>query len=230
MSHTFSDEELRRAAVKLREARLAAQGPPEDFEHVFSPRFEQAMARLTRKGRRKAVRRRVVSIAASILLVFVIGASVTLAVSPEARAAVVTWLREQYENSIIYRFWGGGDDVSEFPTYQIGWLPDGFELVQMIKAENENRYMAAYLSPDGEQIIFTYSPGTDRDVMEVEGDLGNGEVLSINGMYGEYVPSMDGSSGDLVWINDTNHIVFTLSATLDKATTIAIAESVFIVK
>lgn len=86
----MSKDALRSAAVKLREARIAAQPPLEECKHEFSPEFEQAMNRLMQKGKRKAVWRRVASIAASLLLVLLIRASITLAVSPVARAAVIT--------------------------------------------------------------------------------------------------------------------------------------------
>lgn len=163
------------------------------------------------KGERKAVWRRVASIAASLLLVLLFGASITLAVSPVARAAVITWLREQYENSIIYRFWASGD-FSEFPTYQVGWLPDGFELLQEI--EKEHLYIATYQSADGaHQIIFMYHPSNEEDTMIIGGDTDGSERLTIQGLYGEYMPSEYGEKGELIWIDEVNQIVFVISAT-----------------
>ena len=221
----MSDDALRSAAAKLREARIAAQPPLEECKHEFSPEFEQAMDRLMQKGKCKAVWRRVVSIAASLLLVLLIVASITLAVSPAARAAVITWLREQYENSIIYRFWASGDS-SEFPTYQVGWLPDGFELLQEI--EEEHLYIAIYQSDDGaHQVIFMYHPSNEEDTMIIGGDTDGSERLTIQGLYGEYMPSEDGEKGELIWIDEESQIVFAISADLEKHTIIEVAESVF---
>ena len=192
MSYMFSDAELQRAAVKLREARLALQNPPEGFNPEFSPRFEQAIGQLMRKGPRRAIWRKAASIAACILLIFVIGASVTLVVSPQARAAVINWIREQYENSIIYCFWGSDDEELEFPTYQIGWLPDGLTLERTV--ETENLHIAVYKLPDGTGIVFEYILSDERGATEIYGDTENSEVLSICGMYAEYVPSKDGTN------------------------------------
>lgn len=226
MKHTFSKAELQKAAAKLREARLAALGPTDAFVHEFSPQFEQAMDRLVRKGQRKSARHKAVSIAASIFLVFVIGASITLAVSPQVRAAMITWLREQYENSIIYRFWGG-DAPSKFPTYQIKWLPDDAELSYTI--EEEAFFAAVYQSSNGEELItFSYSPAEEVRMMDIWGSTDNSELLSINGMRGEYIPFEDRSGGDVMWIDESTQIVFYLSSTLDKSTIISIAESVFL--
>lgn len=226
MKHKYYKAELQKAAAKLREARLAALGPTDAFIHEFSPQFEQAMDHLVRKGRRKSVRNKAVSIAASILLIFVIGASITLAVSPQARAAVITWLREQYENSIIYRFWGG-DATSDFPTYQIGWLPDDAELSYRI--EEEMFFAAVYQSSNGEELItFSYSPADEVRMMDIWGSTDNSELLSINGMRGEYIPFEDRSGGDVMWIDESTQIVFYLSSTMDKSTIISIAESVFL--
>ena len=226
MSHSFSKAELKRAAAKLREARLAALGPADTIIHDFSPQFEQAMDRLARKGRRKAVWNRAVSVAASFLLVLVICAGVTLAVSPQARAAVITWLREQYENSIIYRFWGGGA-TSEFPTYHIGWLPDDAELSYSI--DEETFFAAVYRSSDGEELItFSYSPADKVSMMEIWGSTENSELLSINGMSGEFIPYEDRPGGDVMWIDESTQIVFYLSSILEKSTIISVAESVFL--
>lgn len=117
----FSDAALQRAAAALREARLTAQSPPTDFVHEFSPCFEQAMERLTRKGRRRTVRRNVVTIAASLLLILVIGACTTLAVSPEARATVATWLSEPQRDVLLVTepsFTLNGEDYPLGPVLQ----------------------------------------------------------------------------------------------------------------
>lgn len=228
MSNTLSDESLRRAASSLREARLAAQPPLEEYEHEFSPRFEQAMAQLMRKGPRKAVWRKAVSVAASLLLVLLIGAGAVLTFHQEARASFATWLREQYENSIIYRFWGGGD-TSEFPTYQIGWMPEGFELLQ--EFNEERLYIAVYQSiDDGQQVVFAYTFGTEWNELTIWGDLENSERLTIQGFPGEYVPFDYKVGGDLVWIDENSQIVFTLSAALEKDIIIKIANSIYLVK
>ena len=86
MSRYVSDEALRRAAAELAEARIAAQPSPEECGHEFSPAFQRAMEKLLQKGKRRAVWRRVASIAASLLLVLAIGGGIVLAVSPEAKA------------------------------------------------------------------------------------------------------------------------------------------------
>ncbi len=88
MSRYISNEALRSAAAKLAEARIAAQPSLDECAHEFSPGFEIAMEKLMQKGKRKALWRRVASIAASLLLALAIGGGVVLAVSPEARTAV----------------------------------------------------------------------------------------------------------------------------------------------
>lgn len=228
MSKNMSDDALRRAAAKLAEARIAAQPSLDECEHEFSPEFESAMDKLMQKSQRKAIWRRVASIAASLLLVLLIGGSAVLTFNQEARASFITWLREQYENSIIYRFWGSGN-TSDFPTYQIGWMPEGFELLQGLN--EESRYIAVYQSiDDGQQIIFTYAFGTEWDELVIGGDANNNEQLTIHGMHGEYIPYGDDQTGDLVWIDENRQVVFTLSSTLSKETLVEIAESVTLTK
>ena len=232
MSNRLSDDALRQAAAKLRDARLAMQPSPEECKHEFSPQFEQAMNVLMHRGRRRGQHRvvwhRIATVAASLFLVFLLGVSTTLAVSQEARTAVVSWLREQYENSIIYRFWGSGD-AEKFPSYRVGWMPDGFELVQ--ETEFENLYAALYQSTDGKtHVAFSYVVNDEENEVHIWGNADGSEWLAIQDMRGEYVPSEDGKSGDLIWIDENRQIVFTLSSELKKSTTIDIAESVFLVK
>lgn len=226
MNKNMSDEALRRAATKLAEARIAAQPVLDECEHEFSPEFERAMDKFMQKSQHKVIWRRVASIVASLLLVLLIGIGATLTFNQEAKASFVTWLREQYENSIIYRFWGG-DESSAFPTYQIGWLPEGYELLDEI--EEENFYMAVYQSIDeGTYIAFAY--GEESNTIVIGGNALGNEQLLIRGVYGEYVPSEDGEGGDLIWIDKNRHIALTLSSQLGKDTIIKIAESVFLVK
>lgn len=224
MSNMLSDDALRQAAAKLRDARLAMQPSPEECGHEFSPQFERAMDGLMRKGRRRAVWHGIAAVAASLFLVFLLGVATTLVVSQEARAAVVSWLREQYENSVVYRFWDSSD-TEDLPKYQIGWLPDGFVLLQEIE---EEQYLALYQSSyDGRSLVFTYSTGKTWGELVIWGDTDSSEQLTIQGLHGEYVLSEDGAEGDLIWIDDERQIVFTLSSSLGKDTMIEIAESIF---
>ena len=227
MSNTLSDESLRRAASRLREARLAAQSSFEEYEHEFSPRFEQAMDQLMRRGPRKAVWRKAVSAAASLLLVLLIGAGAVLTFNQEAKASFVTWLREQYEDLIVYRFWNNGND-SGLPTYQIGWMPEGFALREEFIDDLGYDAIYQYLDDERHAIVFTY--GEERNELIIWGDLENSERLTIQGFPGEYVPSDYKEGGDLVWIDENSQIVFTLSATLEKDIIIKMANSVYLVK
>ena len=226
--YIFSDEALRAATAQLVEARLAMQPSPAECEHQFSERFEQAMDKLIQRARRIAMWHRVAVAAASLLLALLIGAGAVLIFNQEARASFVTWLRERYEYSILYHFWGNGD-TSEFPTYQLSWVPDGFELVQ--EMEREYRYMALYQSTNSEeQIIFTYATGEAWGGMMIFGDVDNSEQLMIRGLYAEYVLAEDGSSGDLMLISEDQRTIFVISSTLEKDTIIELAEGIILVK
>lgn len=227
MSDTLSDKSLRSSASRLREARSASQPSLEEYEHEFSPRFEQAMAQLMGKGPRKAVWRKAVSVAASLLLVLLIGAGAVLTFNQEAKASFVTWLREQYEDIIVYRFWNNGS-TSDFPTYQIGWMPEGFALREEFIDDLGYGAVYQYLDDERHAIVFTY--GEERNELTIWGDLENSERLTIQGLPGEYVPSDYKVGGDLVWIDENSQIVFTLSATLEKDIIIKMANSVFLVK
>ena len=81
----------------------------------------QAGFALAADRRRKTGWQRALTIAASLLLILAIGGGVTLAVSPQARATVATWLSEPRRNVLPVTdpsFALNGDDYPLAPTLQ----------------------------------------------------------------------------------------------------------------
>lgn len=63
--------------------------------------------------------------AAAILLTCSIALGTAAAVSPTVRAAVVEWVTEWYENSVLYRFFGEAS-FEDMPKYQVTELPPDY--------------------------------------------------------------------------------------------------------
>lgn len=228
MRKFLSDKALRHAVERLRDARLEEQPPLEECDHNFSPRFERAMDQLEQREQKHIILRKAAVFAASLLLVLLAGAAVVLAANPKARAAVALWLRELRKDGIYY-FFPEVDPEAEFPTYRVGWMPDGFVLdMEVIE---ERYYGVVYIQEAGDEaIIFYYLPLDQVDILGIHGNLDTAERISIHGIQGEYVPYSDAYGADLVWIDADNQLLFSVSANLDKTTIIRIAEGITLAK
>ena len=213
----FSDAELCMAASRLNEAMLGALPSPKECEHTFSAAFLAKMERLLktdlRMRRSKTWRRRV----AAILLAFLIGSGVFLAVNTEARAAVVRWITEVWEQSIVYRFFGKSEE-SSLPNYNLGWVPEEYELASDYSDDQYREIL--YCSRDTDAILlFTYSKmqeGSIHELLFPEGTI-LPEIVNLNGQTLYYFP-VDESSGlaNLIWLDETKQLFFEIDGELEK--------------
>ena len=100
----FDDGELRKAARFVTQAMVDAVPPSSECKHVFSPTFQAKMARLIAREKWMDVRQRWAKRIAIALLTLIVGVASWLSIDVAAREAFIHWVREVYENSIIYRF------------------------------------------------------------------------------------------------------------------------------
>lgn len=111
----------------------------EDEALTFSSAFERKMKRLIRRADHP-IRYRIAQIAACLLLAALLSGCTVLAVSPEARAAFVGWVREVSEGWFVYHYTGEDQTAPENVVYCPTWVPDGYELI----TEPENRRTRAF--------------------------------------------------------------------------------------
>ena len=97
----------------------------EDEALTFSSAFERKMKRLIRRADHP-IRYRIAQIAACLLLAALLSGCTVLAISPEARAAFVGWVRETYEDYFVYYFTGDMRNNSDNCVFEPSWLPDGY--------------------------------------------------------------------------------------------------------
>lgn len=221
----FSDDALRAAARLVCESMLGTLPPPGECEHEFSDSFNEKMAFLLRKDKKRRVCRRFAQRVAVILLAVVLGSGIWLSVDAEARASFVRWVREVYENSIIYRFFDDDADI-EFPTYRLD-VGDNYKIVH--ESEHASSYSVFYRDDEsGESIFFEYVRGQDGTaigILENKADYVN-EKVQIGIIAGDFYHFAEkGSSNILIWVDEDIGIVFALNSTLDKDEIIALAES-----
>lgn len=223
MNVQLTDEMLIQAAKRVGEAMLASLPEPEDCQHEFSPEFERNMECLIQKTKRKTRIRRCLRGIAVAALAVVIGLSTWLAVDTEARAAMVEWIRTAYEDSIVYKFFHPGA-VGDDNSYRLGWVPDGYALLQ--EETGELMYIAVY-QRESEVIYFTYGLSDEYNQAEFIPGNSDTEPVSVYGNPGEFYAAKDErETNELVWFDSVQGILFVLSSDLDQETMLKMAESI----
>ena len=173
---------------------------------------------------------------AMFFLALLVGASVWLAADEGARAAFQRWIREVFDNSVVYDFYGNAEGV--LPRYELTWMPEGFVLDGEYEEDADGsiwRDLVYLSSQTDDVIIFSYQMMTDDIPIVIQSYVGETipkpEQCVVNGMRGEYYPpvNMDNSS-NLLWFDELNGIAFSINSTIDKDTALHIAEGVTLCK
>ncbi len=168
--------------------------------------------------------------AAAILLICLIGGGGVLTVSAIARNGVVRWKKSVYENSIIYEY-VSGPHRKELPQYQLGWVPEGYEVVQ--EGRDKTSYYAIYQKGDDlkDGFIFDYYFMYSVPHMELILDEGKYQYESthVNGMPADLYICVDGQDPNcLIWVDEELGILFAIDSYFHKTDMLHIAKEVFL--
>ena len=111
---------------------LATLDNDSPFEHSFSEKFQRKMRRVIRMGNdpmRYRIQRSLVRAACILILSFL----TLMMVSPSARAAVISWIKEHY--SIYTKYTYAGETEEDLYEFELTYLPDEYELLTYTKKE-----------------------------------------------------------------------------------------------
>lgn len=220
----ISDERLREAARQAEENLLASLPKPEECEATFSPEYKRKMKKLARRTDHPVIYW-VQKAVACILLTILIGGGSVLAVSTEARAAFVGWVREVYEAWFVYRFEGESSNTIGDTQYRPTWLPEGYS--QALVPELSDQVNVLYTNDDGPMILFAYSSSSSALALHIQGDTVVPSKVTVNGISADfYLEKEETRASSLVWKNPQNNIIYWISANLSEDVMIKIAESV----
>lgn len=223
----ITDEELTVATALVRESMLRALPDPEDCTDHFTVQFEARIEQLKKTVARKAVVRKYVKSVVAAVLVVMIGFSMLCAFNTEVHAAVVTWFKETFETYTTY--WFTSDDTEELPQYELQWLPDGCELISEVSYDEV--YGAVYVCDSDTAGVFTfdYLFANVEAQLTIESHYGesNATSVSVNGHHGELYESENADDANvLVWFDEENDVVFTITALMDPEIMVRIASNV----
>lgn len=221
----ITDEMLKQAAeeaANMMNDELSEQAASQ--KHQFSPRFERKVKRIIRRTSHSAIYRFLRSVAC-ILLIATIGIGSILTVNVEARAAVIKWIKEQFETYQGYIFKGENVDDAELSRYYLGWIPEGYELVFSDEDENGGTYV--YTDEQGRIAQFNYIYGQQGSATFIKTEGYDKYAITVNGLPAElYVAIEEKDSDGIIWTDDSRNVIFHFSAHVDRESLIKIAENV----
>lgn len=226
----FSENELKLAAAQVRGAMLSSLPEPQDCTGQFSEEFERKIQNLRQQHAKKESTRQVRSRIAAALLVILIGVSLLMTVSPQARANVRAWIKKTFGTQTEY--WFQGDKGGVLPEYELTWIPEGFEKIR--EEPLRKSLTLVYQRGDDETDAFfvDYSLAEKDsyliwDPLVFEYEM---EIVSIQGNYGELYISEEETRGHcLIFLDEENDVVFTISAFLDPQDILHIADGIKLV-
>lgn len=195
----------------------------EDEALTFSSAFEHKMKKLIRRADHP-IRYRIAQAAACLLLAALLSGCTVLAVSPEARAAFVGWVREVYEGWFVYHYIGKEQAVPENVVFCPTWMPDGYELI--VEPENRAHMIAIYENPEEDIILFNCYMNTESMNLQIGEDTQLIDTYVSNISADLYIDNTSGAVNHLVWEDENKQRIFWITSTLDGETMVKIAESV----
>lgn len=204
----FSDDELREAAKKVQNTLLESLPPPSECQHEFSTEFESKMKKLCAKARWKRSLKRVAQRAAMVFLTVCVGAGTWLAVDTEARAAFFGWVKERYENYVVYRFpeeaVTGDSTVPTNGQYQLAEVPEGYSLCYLDVGTNGNSML--YENEAGDYLTVLYSFDTEVSALYVfTSENGTFHQITVDGHPADYVQSNSPEEvNTILWVDERN--------------------------
>ena len=222
----ITDEMIAEAAAKYNDALIQYWQNVEMEEHEFSSKFERKMRRLIWKVKYPHIHKTLKS-AACILIAFLISFASVMTFNVEARAAFTRWIREVYEDSIVYEFFGEKSEMASL-DYRVTWVPEGYELVEEFKTDTS--YIAFYKNDNQEKGTFVvewfYIADATATQLFADEEYFVFEV-NVNGNQADYYLSKSGQeTNNLIWVNGDIGVCFALDTYLDFDTMMKIAENI----
>lgn len=183
----FCDPEALSQACKLVLKKLMDEvNMQPDVLHAYSRHFRKQLRKVRAAQKPVDYLLQGVSKAAAVLLAVSIGFSTAMVTNAEFREKVLEWIVETYPKYSKIRLDGvqdrsGSDRAGELDSFQITYIPDGYELVYQSNLETMKHFR--YVNSAEQSIIIQIVPGDGSNNYNTEGAevnsciVGNRSVL-----------------------------------------------------
>ena len=218
----ISDELLIKAVLEVDQAILDMLPSPEDCTHVFSKSFEKKIKKLIYKTNH-FVMYSVIRYAACILITLLLSGGIFLTVNPDARAAMMDWIKETFQD--VYYYFFIGEETENNKSYSPDWLPEGYKETNQIKDQSGDMYI--YLNDSDEMLLFAYVyPDHSYSLTIGDGEYDH-KYITTGDLNAEiFLALEDDKTSTITWIENNGSVIFTISGNITEAELIRIAQSV----
>ena len=165
---------------------------------------------------------RVMRSAACFILVVILAFASLLAISPTVRAAVVGWVKEQYETFTSYFF--QGDELNTCGAiYELSKVPDGYTLSNRVEIPGSTMYI--YVNEANQLLQFNYISEPNTGALTVVHDNHVHSSVILGNICADLYISTDSTQANgLVWQYD--NALFILSGFLSPDELIMLAQDI----
>lgn len=183
----FRDPEVLSQSCKLAIKKLMDEANMQpDVMHAYSRHFRKQLRKVRAAQKPVDYLLRGASRAAAVLLAVSIGLSTAMVTNAEFREKVLEWIVETYPKYSKIRLDGvedrsGSERAGELDSFQIEYIPDGYELVYQSNLETMKHFR--YVNSSEQSIIIQIVPGDGSNNYNTEGAevksciVGNRSVL-----------------------------------------------------
>ena len=217
----ITDEMLREAAAEY-ERYMLAHLPEITEPHVFSKKFERKMQKLFSRARHPVlyhVKRYVAAVLLAIITLF----GTVIALSPEARAAVIGWVRNTVGEFFQYTSTHSSDSTA--CEYELSVIPEGYKLLDIIHRDNGKTQL--FTDGSGNILQFTYTFGQKYDRFYINAEDYEQHIGYVSRLPADvYISNKNDENNVIVWQSSDGEIIFRIYANVDEVTLIDIAEGV----
>ena len=227
---TFTDKDLKIAAGDVVAAFSATLPKPDEYEQPFeySSEFLSRMDVLVKRSKKTDAWTRAAQRAASIIIAFLISGGVWLAVDVDARAAFVSWIREVYEDSFVYRYFA--DNLQgDLGYYDIKGLKK--DTVKTFDKHDETMHVSVYENSAGKITFIYYLMFENRSHTVFNHDEFEcvWKSCRVNDLPADlYISNNSNYANEIIWMDEKLGITFGISAHLDEDKLVELAENVYL--
>lgn len=221
----MNEEELSRAAARAAELLNETLPKPEDCNHTFSPRFRRKMRHLLFRQNHPILMRGLQSAAVLFLTVSILFGTLFVT-NTDAKDFVPGWVKTRIDTVYHFHYEGTPSQGDSSTEYVLGWMPDGYTLVETVDFPGERIY--GYVDADKKwNLTFSYSTdSSEADIFILNADCEQKEV-TVNGLTATlYIPPSDDNSPDIIWEDREKGVLFVLTAHVSEDVLIKMAENI----
>lgn len=206
-----SDNELRKACAMVRCSMMDSlpENPDGQFSDEFLKRIDVLRADKCRIEKQQRFRKRF----ATAVAAFIVAMTMLLSLNTEVRAAVATWFKEVYETFTTY--WFAPEIKNALPIFELTELPEGYiciydetlsnsrSMVYLREKDQTDIFSIRYALLQADAPLTVSYPDTDFVFSKIE----------VNGCAGElYISKNPDESHALIWVDESNGVVFTITS------------------